>query len=1034
MRFLQICLLLLLSYTHLSAQEYSMGSAFLKKVQSTEFAIKVESLKFDTSSFKELEIYESSNFLAPLAKLSKLKKLSFQFFEVGQTVDTIISFDPETFEEVVNLKKSQWNFPIRHLLEELEHFEELEQLELNFQNQTNYQDYDLALKSYGLIKEVLDEIKSCLKENGLATSLSNNRLYERIEFYVTFSEEGASSFKQDSLYPCFNKQELLDKWMKVFQYNRKMIYLYRDKELDGFDLLEVLGLEYDHQTAAEQLSIDYLFQLNEQLDASLAKIGLEALQSVRPESQSRAQLLADALQELKQLKSLKISNFPDLKDDWPILIKALAQLPKLETLEFENCPIKKIPPTLKLLTKLKRLSWTNSKIEMLGKEWANFTNLEQLDLSNNLIQNYGNLSKSPSVHTLILTQNTTYPSNLGQLTTLRELSLGAIFIEDEKALSRELQYLNQLEKLNLSYTAIDQWPEAIGKLKKLKKADLSHNNLNQWPTDFSAWKELEIDITANCLKAIPFKKMYKLKGEEIQCPEMEHKWAYRTKSTLKSTPILKPIEEDRSKVRLLSKGDHYMLVDPGFEKIAASKNFRFAGQSFIGPVHISSEKQHFDFEKFHLLADSLSELQIYIPLQKRNALNYPSETLSPLYQEALQSSLEGGAMLVFLDIANNKLGRKSSSKRFPSIELLNTAYVYYDKFQPNYGRKHFYLQIEPFILENNSINKDLLRFKAKFVSAAILAEQELEVRVMPHDLSLGFEKELTAEGLYWKEGSAKLKFTGLIELSNEGLLGQGELQTDRWKAQANYIKFMPEKVLIHAQSYQDQEGKTHKDVLLSYFPYKDQLFLSKDQLAFAPLTQAQFKLQDEALLWPLNGSSGEHYIKVEGITKASPFDFESKGQVDLKFHFPYKMAKILFEDLTDGNVLNKKELGPITFSFSDFKLNWEGESLINGKGDMELTSLLGQKVEESIKVKFSMKADPIKGDLLQFYMISRQGDWYYFSFQDNILTTVSSHPDYNNAVTSLRKKDRKKRLENKSFFEIIIGVPSQYWSLKKASR
>lgn len=125
-----------------------------------------------------------------------------------------------------------------------------------------------------------------------------------------------------------------------------------------------------------------------------------------------------------------------------------------------------------------------------------------------------------------------------------------------------------------------------------------------------------------------------------------------------------------------------------------------------------------------------------------------------------------------------------------------------------------------------------------------------------------------------------------------------------------------------------------------------------------------------------------------------------------------------------------------TFFFVNNKLLWstKTESFITKDSRLQLSSIGGKHVGQNVKGHIEILNDPSRGDALTFYIVSPNGDWYYFSYQQAFLKTVSSNPDYNNAIASLKAKDRRVRTENGNWIELVIGSPGEYSSFKnKAS-
>lgn len=120
------------------------------------------------------------------------------------------------------------------------------------------------------------------------------------------------------------------------------------------------------------------------------------------------------------------------------------------------------------------------------------------------------------------------------------------------------------------------------------------------------------------------------------------------------------------------------------------------------------------------------------------------------------------------------------------------------------------------------------------------------------------------------------------------------------------------------------------------------------------------------------------------------------------------------------------------FFFVNNKILWspKTQSFVTQGNRLQLGSIGGKHVGQVVKGHIEILNDPARGDALTFYIISPNGDWYYFSYQNAFLKTVSSNADYNNAISSLKAKDKRVKTENGNYIEIIIGSPGEYSSFK----
>ncbi len=125
-----------------------------------------------------------------------------------------------------------------------------------------------------------------------------------------------------------------------------------------------------------------------------------------------------------------------------------------------------------------------------------------------------------------------------------------------------------------------------------------------------------------------------------------------------------------------------------------------------------------------------------------------------------------------------------------------------------------------------------------------------------------------------------------------------------------------------------------------------------------------------------------------------------------------------------------------TFFFVNNKFLWspKTQSFITKGRRLQLSSVAGKHIGQVVKGHVEILNDPARGDALTFYFASANGDWYYFSYQNGFLKTLSSNPLYNNAITSLKPKDKRVKSPNGTYYEVQLSSASEYSSFKnKAS-
>lgn len=210
--------------------------------------------------------------------------------------------------------------------------------------------------------------------------------------------------------------------------------------------------------------------------------------------------LLDAVQELKSLKALNVSDFagPGIIPTW------FGNLSSLESLVISNSALNgTIPSSLGQLYRLQNLSLTrNSLGGNIHEMFGGLVNLTALDLSSNMLT--GSLPLSlfnlPSLEALDLSSNNLYgpiPGNVSGLGNLQRLSLSRNFLAGYIPL--QLGSLLQLTDIDLSSNNFSgPIPPQVGNLTKLAGLSLANNELSgAIPPELTLCSELQILSLAN---------------------------------------------------------------------------------------------------------------------------------------------------------------------------------------------------------------------------------------------------------------------------------------------------------------------------------------------------------------------------------------------------------------------------------------------------------------------------------------------------------------------------------------------------------
>lgn len=1017
--------ILLFFLSFLQAQSYEMSQEFMDQIQADSFAesIKVLHIKEKSSSLKKQVVPK----LKDLGKLKSLKELVFEDWIYGNRMDTILRFDVNTFKQIVDISEQPQYVNTQELIALLPNYLDLEALTLSFQEQYSWESMHEYYQQ-AIYQQLEKELKPCLEGKTLASIYRSkasvlsgfaNALLDNPINYNDFPLNRITGVEN-----CINTA-FVAKWRAYLRFEKGLEQQQELYKEDGMKYLNYFMPDGNADLAKPRdmpyLSrLQLLYTIRKRQFAQLARLGMR---QVGVAGLSPAEQLASQVPKLKSLHLLEIKDYPDLQADLPQILKALAQLPKFEILRIENCNLEGLPKEIALLKNLKALYLPQNKFKTIGRGLHQLKTLEILDLSENPIQEYEeSFYQIPNLNALYLQNCPTYPPQLGEIQGLEILDLMGTPIISASKFSEELHKLFQIRILNLSQTALSEWPQSIKYLNNLTELNLSNNELYHWPQDFARWPEMEVDISANFLPVFEGKSRAKLKGENTQEEIIGSSWPNRQFKEERFTQ--KELIAQRPKALFpLHQKQEIFLKAKDWKEI--QKDFSFEGNLYLAKMQMEELKGTFKYEDYQLELKNVKHLKFKIPARKRDPKGLATDKTYP-FSEFVASELSDLEGRLLMDTVFNKLGQWESSKSFPKLKTTTVSKVYY----PNYEASDLHLEVLPFELEGiNHLDLEKLKLPAKLETADILELPPLELELMLDDLSFGFEKSVQNLPLYLRNSKkGEVQFTGNLELSNEGLLGKGVLETKDWKATVSYLYLDREQIHFQADELQMNDGEGLKDVQVLYFPYANSIQIRDSKLPFAVWSAAgdQLKLDDALLYWPIPASSGKHYTELSWVQKASPWDFRAAGQLDFKFYFPLELANHILRDFQAAE-LDQLPKDAFSFTLSNLEMVWQGaEKRLSSQKEagfstkIQLNAILGQMVDRAVRSKVWIKPNQ-EGDSWEWYVQHTNGHWYYFHLKNNELQTISNYTAYNELFMQLKKKDLEQKLPNKQFFRIKLA-------------
>lgn len=280
---------------------------------------------------------------------------------------------------------------------------------------------------------------------------------------------------------------------------------------------------------------------------------------------------------------------------------------------------------------------------------------------------------------------------------------------------------------------------------------------------------------------------------------------------------------------VLLSDSHLVYIYPEGRKINLKKNrdFEFDGIVNAGNFEIFGKENYFSYDNFKFDLPKVDSLRIYVETDEVDERGLKKQQRVKTVIEGIKGDLE-------IDSPGNKSGLKPL-KRWPVFTSKQKSYAYYDAPSVQggvYKRDSFYFQLEPFTIDSvDNFDNKSLRFEGTFASAGIFPEFK-ETLLLQEDYSLGFTRPTPPEG--YEVYGGKGKFFQQINLSHDGLKGDGYLEYLTSTTESKNLYFHPDSVFGMAENYIIEEQfdevqyppVTGTDVFVKWHPRKDYMTLA----------------------------------------------------------------------------------------------------------------------------------------------------------------------------------------------------------------
>ncbi|NVO02474.1 MAG: hypothetical protein HXX09_07190 [Bacteroidetes bacterium] len=331
-------------------------------------------------------------------------------------------------------------------------------------------------------------------------------------------------------------------------------------------------------------------------------------------------------------------------------------------------------------------------------------------------------------------------------------------------------------------------------------------------------------------------------------------------------------------------------------------DFLFDGHVKVGLFDFYGYEFSFTYDKFQINMPSIDSLSFLVKSKEVNEFGEHTYT-------RMQSSIEGVTGDLLIDHPQNKSGLKPFDK-YPYFISKKDSYVYYEKKKVQngvYTRDRFYYHLEPFVIDSlNNFSTEGLEFKGYLASGGIFPDISKPLKVMP-DFSLGFVETTPAEGFpaYGGKGT----FISKINLSNNGLKGDGTLNYLTSISNSDEFVFHPDSMFANVQTYEIKEQissveyppVTATDVFEQWYPYKDLMVITKKKNAMT-MFNGESKLHGKLFLTP-------EYLNGTGMMEFKDAEMDSRL-------FKYKQH--VFDSDTTNFRLKSLDLTEMAFSTENY--------------------------------------------------------------------------------------------------------------------
>lgn len=329
--------------------------------------------------------------------------------------------------------------------------------------------------------------------------------------------------------------------------------------------------------------------------------------------------------------------------------------------------------------------------------------------------------------------------------------------------------------------------------------------------------------------------------------------------------------------RIILSDSQNLIIEPSNRHIVVGKNkdFQFDGKITAGRLSFATTNSSFDYTEFKLNMPTIDSLWFWV-----NGAPLPEGGFEHINIKSGIHDLSGNLLI---DHPDNKSGLKPLNE-YPIFNSVKDSYVYYNNKSIQkgvYNKESFYFHVNPFTLVSlNNFETEDIEFQGYLASANIFPDIAQPLTVQK-DYSLGFIDKLSNEGIMAYGG--KGQFYNEINLSNQGLKGNGSLSFINSVTTSDGFVFLPDSMKVLAQNFELKPSTgpvefpraSGQNTAQKWLPYEETMLINSTNKSIS-MYEDETSMQGQLTLKPTSLSgSGIFHFKVAKMI-ADQFSFKNK--------------------------------------------------------------------------------------------------------------------------------------------------------------